>query len=332
MLPTTIHVLVPFWGLAGGVIKILDYAEHASALGITTTLWAPPVPDADDLIHTLPVVQRLRNDPNVAIEPLENLAVTNADTVLFTEPTHHELIERSLSCSLGARLIHLVQGTRHANPRWHDGRNYRLLHRPMTRISVSVEVSAAISPLVNAAFLLHTIPEGHDTAFFSGRPASPAQASQAPLRVLYTTWKSDLGDRVAAALDTLDPRPNVACIAVREAAGWPTLRNRYHGADVLLCTPGPQEGFYLPGLEAMAAGVAVVTALVGGNAAYVESGHNALVVPYDDVNAHVEALRLLASDNDLRTSMIQNGYATLKNHTLSREREAFGDVLRTIGS
>ena len=334
MLPRSIDVLVPFWGLAGGVIKILDYADHAAKLGIATTLWAPPLPPVDEPVHTLPVMQRLLANQRVALRPINELAIEPDATVLFTEPTHHLAIEQSSSVSLGARLIHLVQGTRHANPTWNDGLNFRLLHRPMTRIVVSDEVADAIAPLANDTHDVHTIVEGHDCAYFADDQSPIDTPANAPLRVLYATWKSDLGDRVAEAINTLPAGPGrpIVFIAIRTALGWPALRNRYRGADVLLCCPGPEEGFYLPGLEAMAARVAVVTAIVGGNAAYVRPDENALVASYDDVDSHVAAIQRLRDEPALHQRLIAAGSDTVGHHTLERERSEFGEVLSGIGT
>lgn len=332
MLPPTIDILVPFWGLAGGVIKLLDYADHAQRLGIATTLWAPPKPtESNDPIASLPVYERLLSSGQVRIRHLDDLEFAADATVLFTEPTHHRLIELAHHNPLGERLIHLVQGTRHATPNWNDGLNYRLLHRPMTRIAVSDQVANAIVPIVNTRYDVHTIVEGHDWEYFSGRPTPNSATSESGtrrLRVLYTTWKSDLGDRIANAASDGD---DFAFVAVRTPLAWPTLRNRYHGADVLLCTPGVQEGFYLPGLEAMAARAVVVTALVGGNEAYIRADVNALVVPYDDVAAHLRALRTLRDDAELRNRLLAGGVETLRAHTLDRERAAFAEVLSAIG-
>ena len=330
MSPSSIDVLVPFWGLAGGVIKILDYADHAAQLGRRVLLWAPPLPNDDPLVMKLPVLGRLLDSPNVDLRLLDDLALDRSDVVLFTDPTHHELIERSTTVDFGPRLLHLIQGTRHANPRWQDGRNYRLLHRPMSRISVSHEVTTAIKPLVNERYPVHTIVEGHDIDYFSHRPTT-GPTVPGVTRVLYTTWKSDLGDRIQERLSHIDGSHRIAWIAVREPLSWPTLRNRYHGADIFLCAPGPEEGFYLPGLEAMAAGAAVITALVGGNAAYVRPGHNAAVAGYDDVDSHIEALRTLVADVDLRASLVESAFATAQLHRLDRERDEFAAVLATVG-
>ncbi len=335
-LPTHLHVLIPFWGLAGGVIKILDYAAHGRDLGIGVTLWAPKIPDSTAPIHQLPAARRLLDDSEILVRSLSNLnlrTVSDDHVVLFTEPTHHRLIEDAIDQPLGARLCHLIQGTRHGNPEWQNGENYRLLHRPMSRIAVTPQVVDAISPHVNSRYGLATILEGHAVEYFSGRPhpsltvGAAAEHPPQRLRVLYTTWKSDLGDRVAAALAGDDV---FAWIPVRTEMTWPALRNRYHGSDVLLCTPGPEEGFYLPGLEAMAARVAVISSIVGGNASYLVPDVNALVASYDDVDEHVAALKRLASDPFLRNNLVQAGNETIQRHTLRRERDEFMAVLGSL--
>lgn len=327
-LPSTLHVLVPFWGLAGGVIKMLDYANHAITAGVRqVVVWAPPTPADDEPIMGLPVVGRLFNSARVDIRPIDDLRDDSAEPwVLFTEPTHHPLIENRFDAPLRHRLIHLVQGTRHANPAWSDGRNYRLLHRPMSRIAVSDQVATAITPALNTRFPMHTIIEGHDVEFFAAG-ALDRGGRRSAFRVLYTTWKSDLGDRVAEALTD---EPLISFDAIRGECGWPELRSRYHSADVFLCSPGPEEGFYLPGLEAMAAGCAVLTAFVGGNEAYAIAGENVAQAQFDDAESHAQALRGLLTNPTLRNALVAGGLRTADAHTLNREAHEFGVFLAEL--
>lgn len=326
--PSELHVLVPFWGMSGGVIKILDYANHALAVGVPRVrLWAPPPPTADAPLNSVPVVSSLVESDRVTVELLPGLDLDVADPwVLFTEPAHHELIEARASQPLLHRLIHLVQGTRHANPEWNNGLHYRLLHRPMSRVTVSEQVTAAVRPHVNDRFPLKTIVEGHDLAYFADG-APERSGARSVLRVLYTTWKSDLGDRVAAIHRN---NPGLTFDVIRRECGWPELRRRYHDADIFLCTPGPEEGFYLPGLEAMAAGCAVVGAVVGGNAAYMRDGENVVEVEYDSAAEHAAAVAALADDGERRRRLVLGGRATSEQHQLHRERSAFGELVRTL--
>jgi glycosyltransferase involved in cell wall biosynthesis len=53
-------------------------------------------------------------------------------------------------------------------------------------------------------------------------------------------------------------------------------------------------------LEAMACGVCVVASDVGGIPELVEDGQSGMLVPPDDVDALVRALRAVLSDRDLR--------------------------------
>lgn len=327
--PSEMHVLVPFWGMAGGVIKILDYATHALRAGVEhVRLWGPPIPEASTPVTTLPVFRTLEQSPNVTIEQIEKLSFGSdpAPVVLFTEPTHDELIDSAASAPLGHRLIHLVQGTRHADPSWSAGRNYRLLHRPMSRIMVTDQVAEATAPHRNLRFPARTILEGHDVDFFAeGAPRRTGRRSV--FRVLYATWKSDLGDRVA---ELLSDRTDFMFDPIRGECGWPELRRRYHAADLFICSPGPEEGFYLPGIEAMAAGCAVVSSFVGGNASYMVDGQNMLGANFDDPTSHGDALVTLAENSELRNELIAAGARTVAHHRLDREAEEFADFLTTL--
>lgn len=327
-LPRELHVLVPFWGMAGGVIKILDYAHHASTAGVDVHLWAPALPAPDAAVRSLPVFDVLDGANNVTIFRIDDLSLddTTHPWVLFTEPAHHALIEHATRSSLGHQLIHLIQGTRHANPSWNGGLHYRLLHRPMSRITVTEQVAESIRPHVNMRFAHHVILEGHDMAYF--REGAPDRMPHGrPLRVLYTNWKSDLGGRVA---ELLSDNSSLTFDAINTECTWDELRRRYHAADIFLCTPGPEEGFYLPGLEAMAAGCVVVSSFVGGNEAYMVEGVNCIRVPHDDADAHAAALLELANDRSRHRSLIAAGMETVANHTLERERDEFIDLLCSL--
>lgn len=317
-----LHVFVPFWGLAGGVIKVLDYAHHGVAAGFAVTLWAPVAEPDDPLVTGLPVVERLfaQGVQRRGFAELDTLRVGPSDLVLFTEPAHVQLID-----PLGIpaeQTIQLIQGTRHATPTWNNGLNYRVLHRPFVRIAVTEQVRQAIGPHVHPGLPLHLIVEGHDVDYF--RVARPPVADTGPVRVLYSTWKSDLGDRVRELCS--DER--VSFTAMRTAKGWPTLRNHYRSADIFLGAPGPEEGFYLPGLEAMAAKCAVVMALVGGNAAYAVPEANMIACDYEDAPEHLAAIRALVTDTEKRLALAESASHTARAHHIDGERDRAIEVLR----
>ena len=144
------------------------------------------------------------------------------------------------------------------------------------------------------------------------------------MKIAYTTWKSDVGDKVASLLSG----PDFQFKAVRQPAGWEELRKLYHWADVFLATPFAEEGFYLPGLEAMAAGDVVISPDAGGNRAYCDFGKNCLPVELDDAPGYVAVLKSLKSESTEEVKRLRReGYETAKRHTLEHEKERFGEFL-----
>ncbi|MGI9608341.1 MAG: glycosyltransferase [Acidimicrobiales bacterium] len=317
------HVVFPLWGPVGGVIKIFDYLHHTLQIGFDRAIaWGPPLPGPEAPIRDHAAYRRAHDDPRIEFRLLKDLELPESAWVLFSEPSQHPDIEEALpDGSNRQRVIHLVQNTRHANPHWHLGFPYLLLHRPLTRIHVTHEVAEAVTPVVNTRFPSTTIVEGHDWPFFS---TPSTRDPEGPLRVGYTTWKSTIGDEVA---DALQDDSRFSFDAIRSPATWIEIRELYHRSDVWLCSPGPEEGFYLPGLEAMAANLIVVSPFVGGNRAYLIDEENCLRTEFEDPSSHVRALKRLADDPELGDRLRAGGHAATARHTLERERAEFGEFI-----
>ena len=86
------------------------------------------------------------------------------------------------------------------------------------------------------------------------------------------------------------------------------VREFFNTLDVYLSSSW-QEGFGLPGLEAMACGVPLVTTDSGGVREYAIPGETALVVPPRDPRALADALLRVASDKALRGHLSEAGHA-----------------------
>jgi len=116
-----------------------------------------------------------------------------------------------------------------------------------------------------------------------------------PLRLEFRGPAQTAGDRdTKAAIATLlaaDPR--VTLSAGVEPADVARLLRSY---DVLVCSSRCLEGGPTVGLEAMAAGVPVIAASIGGIAEVVEDGVNARLVPPGDVDRLAAALVEVARD------------------------------------
>ncbi|WP_326644193.1 MSMEG_0565 family glycosyltransferase [Streptosporangium sp. NBC_01755] len=108
-------------------------------------------------------------------------------------------------------------------------------------------------------------------------------------------------DRVLASLDALDLTLGkdiieLGTVPEDEMAAW------YAAADVL-AFPSVKEGFGLAALEAMAAGVPVVTSDLPVFREWLVPGRDALLVPLGDPEALADALSDALDDQDLRTRL-----------------------------
>lgn len=93
--------------------------------------------------------------------------------------------------------------------------------------------------------------------------------------------------------------------------------------------PKHEEGT-MPMQEAMACGVPVVTTPSGVADDILEDGHNALIVPYDDYEALKTAIQRMMEDKELRTTIRQNAWNTIKLHTEERMAWEFEKVFHEV--
>ncbi len=91
----------------------------------------------------------------------------------------------------------------------------------------------------------------------------------------------------------------------------------YTAADVL-AFPSTKEGWGLAVLEAMSAGLPVVTSDLPAFLEYLRSGRDALVVPVDDAAALSRALAAILDDPGLAAELRAAGLAVSRQFTWSR--------------
>ena len=103
----------------------------------------------------------------------------------------------------------------------------------------------------------------------------------------------------------------------------------YSSCNVLL-KMSRVESFSYPPLEAMACGCAVVVGEVSGSIEYLAHEVNSLIVAKQDVSGANNAIKRLLADPDLYEKLINNGYKTAKEWTLSRSFEALMSVIDEI--
>ncbi|MCD5504899.1 glycosyltransferase family 4 protein [Lactobacillus delbrueckii] len=93
-------------------------------------------------------------------------------------------------------------------------------------------------------------------------------------------------------------------------------------ASVFICT-SIEEGFGLPGLEAMACGCVLCTTDYRGGREYAVHRQNSMVSPVKDVDAMVKNISEVFSDNELREKISINGIRTANNMSLKKSCDKF---------
>jgi glycosyltransferase involved in cell wall biosynthesis len=98
---------------------------------------------------------------------------------------------------------------------------------------------------------------------------------------------------------------------------------------IFICT-SLDEGFGLPGLEAMACGCAVVTTDFAGGREYAIDGYNALISKPKDVTAMIENVIRLFKNEDLLNQISSNGIITSKKFEFSKSAESFRRIIKSL--
>lgn len=103
----------------------------------------------------------------------------------------------------------------------------------------------------------------------------------------------------------------------------------YHAADIS-AFPSKIEGLGLAGVEAMAAGIPLVSSNVHGILDYVIDGKTGYAVPPNDIDGFAAALEKLAHDPALRESMRQNCLDAVEPFELSNALNVMWNIYKEI--
>ena len=105
------------------------------------------------------------------------------------------------------------------------------------------------------------------------------------------------------------------------------LMPRYRDYDLFVLPTGPGEGIPRVLLEAMAAGLPVVTTDVAGIPSLIAPDQNGVLIDAATDERVAAAIARVIDDAALRQRLIRGGYETAAAHTLDRQAQAMIDVL-----
>ena len=215
-------------------------------------------------------------------------------------------------------VINLIQHVRHACKDDSLGRHMLLRHSAI-RICVSAEVERAILGTGRVRGPVFTIPDAIDV----GEVRRLAGSSPRDLDVLVAANKQpEMGAAIARRLQAAGHDVQLADTRIPRAE----LVGLMGRARVSVLVPNPKEGFYLPAVEAMAAGTLVVCPDCIGNRSYCLDGENSFRPAYEE-DAIVAAAERALGDEARRARMARAGAATADAHDLLVERRAFLEIL-----
>jgi glycosyltransferase involved in cell wall biosynthesis len=110
-----------------------------------------------------------------------------------------------------------------------------------------------------------------------------------------------------------------------ELPGW------YHAADAFVF-PSVTEGWGLAVLEALAAGLPVITTDLPVFQEYLTEGESSLMVPVGDASALANAMRRIALDGDLRSRLAPTGQAVAGRYTWEACARRHAEIYREVAA
>jgi glycosyltransferase involved in cell wall biosynthesis len=293
-----------FRGFTGGHLKVFHYFNHVLASR-----------SVEAKIYFTPASRWDPTNPWFGSEtPISTFADADADA-FFVAGLDWDIFDRAEIDLSRKPVINLVQGVRHANPA--DPR-FRFLSREAIRICVSNEIAARIQETERVRGKVIVIEAGIDLddlkrfknhskseLVFLGGSKNPGLAARLASDLARHGIKVDLQTR---------PMPRDAFLT------------RLAAASIAVLLPLREEGFFLPALEAMVVGAAVVVPDCVGNRSFCLPGKTCLMPDYSHDGLREAVLRL-AADSSLQAVLVNGGYETAKVHSLTTERKRFHSLL-----
>ncbi len=219
-------------------------------------------------------------------------------------------------------------------------------------LAVSPSVADSLAACGVPRAKIQVIPNGIDLDYF-GRPDTDRAAARKSLTVPESAFVVAAATRLSRekGMDTLlsaaTQRGGMTFLIAGDGPLRPALarssppnakllgrladvRPLLAAADVF-AVPSRREGQGMAALEAMAAGVPLVAARVGGLADMLADGETALLVPPDDPDALAAALSRLQSDSRLRQKLVANALALVQErYALRPMLDAVAEVYREV--
>lgn len=308
----------PLGGTNGANLKQRDCYDHF----IHSSIFQPHIYFSPKIVwndHPGNYWRDLRDDA------LKRFRILSTD-ILFFSGSDWEVLSRSFRRKPGVPILNIVH-PRHARP--DDKRNSYLKH-PAIRIARS-EQGARILEEYGVHGPIFVIPDAIDID-----QIDKVEVSEKDIDILVVGLKQPrLAKEIAAKLDNwsanLDRKLNIYTQLPPKLPTRMEFIRLLKRSRVVICLPVSSskgyEGFYLPPLEAMAAGCLVICPPAVGNLAHCIDGYNCLMPAYT-VDAITDcAILMWQKGPEEKQRLIDNGREVAWQHSLEKERESLLNLL-----
>ena len=306
--------------LTGGRLKHSNYYHHVLRLpGFTPRITFSPEPSDESHIRESRALWPA-GDGVVA----ERWEPASGD-VLFLAGLDWRYLNRTGLGNLANPRINLIQGFRHA----HEGTElYGYLTERAIRICVSQEVADAIRATGQTNGPILTIPNGIDVApFVLAVEDSPKGFDERREPITIIGYKRpELATTLSERLDMAGIKHRLVCEFLDRKQFLELLGE----SRIAVCLPREREGFYLPALEAMAAGCLVVTLDCIGNRSFCHDEANCLIAEHAPESLFRATKSALAMSGPARRRMHRRARDTAAEYSLELERRRFHAILANI--
>ncbi len=318
---TTVWFHRHFLRLTGGHLKHAHYFDHvrhlpgyAPRISFTAEPGASPHPDQHRLW------------PPKKGAYAERWRPSREDVLFLAGLDWRYLIDSGLDVLPNPR-INLIQHVRHAHE---DTELHGYLRQKAVRICVSEAVAEALSATGQVNGPVFTIANGMHTppVVALHRFAADLLPRRRRSVIVVGYKRPDLANTLSKHLaDAKVPHQLLRDFLPRQQ-----FLAALAGAEVTVCLPNAEEGFYLPALEAMACGSVVVTLDCIGNRSFCHNQQNCLIAPAEPHVLTAATIHALALYPKARKALRRRAEETVRQHSLTKERRAFHEILGNIHS
>jgi glycosyltransferase involved in cell wall biosynthesis len=297
-MPKSVLFLRDFRGFTGGNLKVADYIGHVrsnpayrpilslSSRSLPSDLW-----DDCDIVG-----------PDFDPELSDVLVLAGRDW---------EAVPKDIE--MRVPVINLIQGLRHADG---DDVRYGFLGRRATRLCVSAQVADAILATGQCNGPVHVVPAALRADEFSPDASRSTDVFIAGLKA------PELALAVMEALT----REGLKVIVATQPLPRADFLEKLHDARIAVTLPFAREGFFLPALEAMAAGCLVICPDAVGNRDICIDGETCLM-PLARQSDLVGSVMSLVADRAVARRLTDGAMLMVRKHNQAAERRSFMNVL-----